>query len=86
MSEVCDACGDEVRLAGGIANIWSSEPIHTGGMTLEFEDVQESQSDSCSPSEAQSASEDDTEYFLCFDCIEELPDDATAADVDALKG
>lgn len=24
---------------------------------------------------------DDTEHFLCFDCIERLPDDPTAADV-----
>ena len=85
MSEQCDACGEEVRLAGGIANIWSSEPIRTGGMTLEFDDVQESRSDSCSPSEAQGASEDGTEHFLCFDCIEELPDDPDAADVDALE-
>jgi len=85
MSETCDACGEDVRLAGGIANIWSSEPIRTGGMTLEFGDVQESQSDSCSPSEARSASEDDTEYFLCFDCIEALPDDPEAADVAALS-
>ncbi|SEW14660.1 DUF7561 family protein [Halobacterium jilantaiense] len=66
MSERCDACRDEVRLAGGIANIWSSEPIHTGGMTLEFED--------------------NTEHFLCFDCIEDLPDDPEESDVDALKG
>jgi len=61
MSEVCDACGDEVRLAGGIANIWSSEPIRTEGMTLEFAD--------------------DTEHFLCFDCIESLPDETTDDDV-----
>jgi hypothetical protein len=65
MSEACDACGDDVRLAGGIANIWSSEPIRTGGMTLEFGD--------------------DTEHFLCFDCIEALPDDPEAADVAALS-
>lgn len=28
---------------------------------------------------------DDTEHFLCFECIDELPDDPTAADVDALE-
>jgi hypothetical protein len=27
---------------------------------------------------------DGTEHFLCFDCIEALPDDPTAADVAAL--
>jgi hypothetical protein len=64
MSEVCEGCGDEVRLAGGIANIWSSEPIRTGGMTLEFDDG--------------------SEHFLCFDCIEDLPDDPSEADVAAL--
>lgn len=29
---------------------------------------------------------DDTEHFLCYDCIECLPDDPTAADVSALDG
>ncbi|QLD85946.1 hypothetical protein HWV23_09485 [Natronomonas halophila] len=28
--------------------------------------------------------EDGTEHFLCFDCIEELPDEPSAADVAAL--
>jgi hypothetical protein len=28
---------------------------------------------------------DDTEHFLCFDCIERLPDDPTEADVAALE-
>jgi len=27
---------------------------------------------------------DDTEHFLCFDCIERLPEDPTAADVAAI--
>lgn len=27
---------------------------------------------------------DGTEHFLCFDCVDELPDDPTAADVAAL--
>lgn len=27
---------------------------------------------------------DDTEHFLCFDCIDRLPDDPVAADVAAL--
>jgi hypothetical protein len=64
MSEVCEACGDEVRLAGGIGDIWTTEQVRTGGMTLELED--------------------DTEHFLCFECIEALPDHPTAGDVDAL--
>lgn len=28
---------------------------------------------------------DDSEFFLCFSCIEQLPDDPTAADVAALS-
>jgi hypothetical protein len=28
--------------------------------------------------------EDGTEFFLCFDCIAELPDEPSAEDVDAL--
>ena len=28
---------------------------------------------------------DGTEHVLCFDCIEALPEDATAADVEALR-
>lgn len=27
---------------------------------------------------------DGSEFFLCFDCIDRLPDDPTAADVEAL--
>ncbi len=27
---------------------------------------------------------DDTEHFLCFPCIDRLPDESTAADVEAL--
>lgn len=30
------------------------------------------------------AFEDGSEFFLCFECIERLPDDADAADVSAL--
>jgi hypothetical protein len=64
MAEQCEGCGGEVRLAGGIANIWTTEQTRTGGMTLEFTD--------------------DTEFFLCFDCIDDLPDHPSAADVDSL--
>lgn len=63
-SEPCDGCGDDVRIAGGIANLWTFESDQTGGLTLEFADG--------------------TEAFLCYDCIEDLPDDPTAADLDAL--
>jgi hypothetical protein len=34
----CDACGEEVPIAGGIANIWTMEQTPTGGMTLELAD------------------------------------------------
>jgi hypothetical protein len=64
MSHRCDGCGDEIRVAGGIANIWSTDGTSTTGMTLEFADG--------------------TEHLLCFDCIEGLPDEPTAADVAAL--
>lgn len=29
--------------------------------------------------------EDDTEHFLCMDCVDELPDYPDAADVDAIE-
>lgn len=65
MADRCDGCGTEVRVAGGIANIWSMDSTETGGMYLELPD--------------------DSEHFLCFACIERLPEDATAADVAALS-
>ncbi len=63
-TEPCDGCGEDVTIAGGIANLWTLESDATGGLTLEFDDG--------------------TEAFLCYDCIERLPDDPTAADVEAL--
>ena len=63
-SEPCDACGDSVNIAGGIASLWSFSHEPTGGMTLTFED--------------------DSEHFLCFACIDHLPDYPTAADVKAI--
>ena len=63
-TRTCDGCGDEVAIAGGIANLWTLEHESTGGLTLELED--------------------DTEHFLCFDCVENLPDHPSAADVEAL--
>ncbi|MHB9287669.1 hypothetical protein ACKVMT_11610 [Halobacteriales archaeon Cl-PHB] len=64
----CDGCGEQVSIAGGIANIWTLEKDTTGGITLELADG--------------------TEHFLCFSCVEQLPDDrdATAEDVAALSG
>lgn len=64
-SQSCDGCGDDVRIAGGIADFWSFSGESSGGMTLEFED--------------------DTEHFLCYDCIERLPDYPGASDVAALS-
>ena len=62
-SQPCDGCGEDVSIAGGIANIWTLEKDTTGGITLELADG--------------------SEFFLCFSCIEQLPDDhdVTAADV-----
>ena len=62
----CDGCGSEVRVAGGIGDLWSIDPGPTGGLTLELDDG--------------------SEHFLCFSCLEALPEDAEAADVEALAG
>ena len=62
----CDGCGDRVRVAGGIANLWTLEPGPSGGLTLELADG--------------------SEHLLCFDCLERLPEEATADDVAALSG
>jgi hypothetical protein len=63
-TDPCDGCGREVRIAGGIANLWTLEGDSTGGLTLELADG--------------------SEHFLCFSCIERLPEEPTAADVDSL--
>lgn len=64
-SEPCDACDRRVRIAGGIANLWSFEGDRTGGLTLTLPDG--------------------SEHFLCFDCVDRLPDEPTARDVTALS-
>lgn len=56
----CEECGERVRVAGGIGDMWSGGGP-SGGMTLEFADG--------------------SEHFLCFDCIETLPDEPTDEDV-----
>jgi hypothetical protein len=53
-----------VRIAGGIANLWSFDGDRTEGLTLELEDG--------------------SEHFLCYDCIERLPEDPSGRDVAAL--
>lgn len=63
-SEPCDGCDRDVRIAGGIANLWTFAGDETGGLTLELEDG--------------------TEHFLCYDCIERLPEDPSASNIDAL--
>jgi len=67
-SEPCDVCGRDVRIAGGIGDLWSFAFESTQGMTLELVDG--------------------SEHFLCFDCIERLPEDGepTAEDVASLRG
>jgi len=64
--ESCEGCGREVRIAGGIGNLWTLDRADTGGLTLEFADG--------------------SEHFLCFDCVEALPEEPTAADVETLEG
>ncbi|MFB6205435.1 MAG: hypothetical protein ABEJ05_02765 [Haloglomus sp.] len=65
--EPCDGCGRSLKIAGGIANLWSFGGDRAEGLTLELRDG--------------------SEHFLCYDCIERLPDDSdpTAADVAALS-
>jgi hypothetical protein len=64
--EPCDGCGRALKIAGGIANLWSFGGDRTEGLTLELADG--------------------SEHFLCYDCIERLPDERepTAEDVAAL--
>lgn len=62
----CEACGETVRIAGGIGGIWRGEQAPTGGMTLELDDG--------------------SEHFLCFDCIDRLPEQPRRADVEAIAG
>ena len=66
-SQPCDGCGEQVTIAGGIANVWTLERDTTGGIELELADG--------------------SEFFLCFACIETLPDDhdVTEADVRDLQ-
>jgi hypothetical protein len=65
-NQPCDGCGKSVRIAGGVANIWSFDRGPTAGLTLELADG--------------------SEHFLCFDCVDRLPDDRepTREDVDTL--
>lgn len=63
-SDPCDACGEDVRIGGGISGLWSSDPQGTGGMTLELADG--------------------SEHFLCFDCIDRLPETPDRSDVESL--
>ncbi|MFW6382668.1 MAG: DUF7561 family protein [Haloferacaceae archaeon] len=37
----CDVCGDDVRIGGGIADLWNFEFSSTQGMTLELVDGSE---------------------------------------------
>ncbi|MEZ3115315.1 hypothetical protein RYH80_05190 [Halobaculum sp. MBLA0147] len=37
-SRECDGCGDDVSVAGGVANLWTLEADATGGLTLELAD------------------------------------------------
>ncbi|MFB6140095.1 MAG: hypothetical protein ABEJ26_06645 [Halosimplex sp.] len=55
-TQPCDGCGEDVSIAGGIADIWTSGKTTTDGLTLELADG--------------------SEHFLCYDCIERLPDDS----------
>ncbi|GAB7092302.1 hypothetical protein JCM18237_25730 [Halorubrum luteum] len=66
-SEPCDVCERNVRIAGGIGDLWNFAFESTQGLTLELVDG--------------------SEFFLCFDCMERLPEERepTADDVEALR-
>ncbi|MFC6613404.1 hypothetical protein ACFQAS_13505 [Halopenitus salinus] len=66
-SEPCAVCGSDVRIAGGIGDLWSLAFESTQGMTLELVDG--------------------SEFFLCFECVERLPEDRepVADDVERLR-
>lgn len=40
-SQPCDGCGEQVSIAGGIANLWTLEADATGGLDLELADGSE---------------------------------------------
>lgn len=40
-SDFCDGCNTQISIAGGISNIWTTEPVQTEGMTLELADGSE---------------------------------------------
>lgn len=40
-TQPCDACGEAVRIAGGIGDFWSSDGGATGGVDLELADGSE---------------------------------------------
>lgn len=63
-SRTCEGCSRDVRIGGGMANLWTLEGGTTAGMTVELDDG--------------------TEYFLCFECVEALPNEPTNSDVDQL--
>jgi hypothetical protein len=63
-SDPCAGCGRPVKIAGGIANLWTFGGDAAGGLALELADG--------------------SDYLLCYDCIDRLPDDPRAADVAAL--
>jgi hypothetical protein len=67
----CDVCGRRVRIAGGIGDFWT---FATGGG-----------SGSTGGIELELA--DGSEWFICLECIDDLPDDreVTAEDVRALR-
>ncbi len=37
-SQPCDGCGEQVPVAGGVANLWTLEKDTTGGIGLELVD------------------------------------------------
>ncbi|MFA9517635.1 hypothetical protein ACERIT_10525 [Halopenitus sp. H-Gu1] len=66
-TQSCAVCKSEIRIAGGIGDLWSFAFESTQGMTLELVDG--------------------SEFFLCFECVERLPEDRepVAADVERLR-
>ncbi len=39
--DFCDGCNSRISIAGGISNVWTTEAVHTEGMTIELSDGSE---------------------------------------------
>jgi hypothetical protein len=59
--DFCDGCNARITIAGGISNIWTTDSVHTQGITIELDDG--------------------SDHLLCYECIEQLPDNPSRSDI-----